>query len=168
MTGPLRVVRGIALAAGCLLVSLTAHVLAGGPLHLAPGFLAGGLLLSGFCVFLARLRATWREIATVMGLSQVFLHGFANLSAHEHVDLTATMVAAHAVAAVVTTALLAQGERGLWVLSGLFARLLHLPTWHVTPTEPPPRPRTETPAPARRAQAVLEVVGERGPPRPSF
>lgn len=168
MRGPLRVVRGIALAAGCLLVSLTAHVLAGGGLHLSPGFVAGGLLLSASCVFLARTYATTREIAVVVGLSQVFLHVFASLCAHDDASPSAGMVAAHLVAAVVVTALLAQGERAVWVLRGLLGRLLLLLKWHVATPSTPHAVRPCEPPLLLTAQAVAEAVGERGPPRPSF
>lgn len=156
------------LATACLLVSMTAHVAAGGRPHLSPGFVAGGLLLSAFCVFLARTYATIRDIAVVVGISQVFLHVFASLGAHEDASPSATMVLAHLVAGAVVTALLAQGEREVWVLSGLLGRLLRLLEWRVaTPVTPPAVGPCEPPL-LLAAQTVAEAVGERGPPRPSF
>lgn len=171
MAGPAvglpRYVRGTALSAACLLLSLAAHAAAGGHVRLGVGLWTAVLLLSAFCVLAANRRATPYEIGAVVAVSQVLLHVFAGLGGHptHSVDpATPGMWAAHLTAGTLMTVLLAQGERLVWVLFALFERLVRLAiVWPV-----PARPRTLA-VPHRvpdvpRIRVVAEPVGERGPP----
>ena len=134
--GTARILRGLLLAAGCLMIPSAAHAIAGGDLGLSGPYVVVAALLSGMCVALADRRRSLPFIATVVGLSQPVLHVLLSLSAHGNSEPWhggAPMVAAHAVAAAVVSLLLAGGEQVLWVL-GALRRRLDPACWRIAPT----------------------------------
>lgn len=178
----MRAVRGCTAAAVAVVIAATAHTLSGGgapPLWLLVAVTA---LAAPIAVALAGpAPALWRTGA-VVAVSQALLHtafaaiGSAPVAAarHDHgavalivesggVTVDAEMVAGHALAALVTTVLLAWGERMLRELARGVSRRLRLLTGH-TATLPA--------APSRAVPATLPAVpriqiaslSRRGPP----
>lgn len=180
-----RAARGWVAAAVATTLAAVSHGLADGAFPSLFGF-GASLLLAGSAgtLLTARTRSSWR-LAVTVGISQVLFHGvFASLGTptaavahhaahtlpaaasppvHEH----GTMWIAHAVAAVVTFALLAHAEsgahaivRGMRLLAG---RLLR---WIAAPTARLPRV-IPAHASARRAPRLLRDFSPlryRGPP----
>lgn len=168
--GLVRLARGTSLAGFCATLSLTAHVVAGGRWHMAPGMLVLSLLLAAVCVAAADRRRGFAGILTVVGLSQVVFHLLAGGGGHHHGAGSgggsgAGMVLAHAVAAVLVSAGLAHGERLLWSLYALLgvrrAAVLFRPLPVRRPSARPAGPGRIVPARSAfpRAGAVW-----RGPP----
>lgn len=121
--GLLRLVRGGVLATFCLLMSVGAHVAAGGSPPLSPGLLLCAALLAVICVAAADRRRGFAGIVAVAGVSQVVFHllsaGGEHGGAASVVTPAAGMVLAHVVATVVIGAALACGERLVWSLAAL-------------------------------------------------
>ncbi|WP_129668954.1 hypothetical protein [Phytoactinopolyspora endophytica] len=168
--GAARLARGSILAAVCLGMSMVAHVVAGGVVHVTSGMVAGGAALSAMCIAAADTRRSFGGILAVVLLSQVGLHLFAGAGGH-HVESagygwTMSMVASHAVAAVVVSAMLAYAERLVWALWSL-ARLPRVPRMG------DPVPAADGPVIGRAYRLVPTVgpilclggPGTRGPPR---
>jgi hypothetical protein len=92
--GALRLGRSAVLGAGCLLLALSAHVLAGGP---APSVLAVIVLavpVTCSCVLVTGRQAGLGRIGTVLGLTQVGLHqGFMALAHPDCAGTTASLPA---------------------------------------------------------------------------
>lgn len=179
----MRAVRGCTAAAVAVVIAATAHTLSGGgapPLWLLVAVTA---LAAPIAVALAGpAPALWRTGA-VVAVSQALLHtAFAAIGStaplaaarHDHgtvalivesggVTVDAEMVAGHALAALVTTVLLAWGERMLRGLARGVSRRLRLLTGH-TATVPaaPPRAVPATLPAVPRIQ--IASLSRRGPP----
>lgn len=162
-------VRGALLSGACLALSLAAHSAGGGDLHLPLGVVVFGLLLSGLCVAAADTRRSFGGILAVMAISQVVLHLVAGASAHHGGSAIANppglgMVAAHVVGALVTSAVLAHGERTVWTLWSLLRVTVVTPDLPVIPT-PPRTWGSRAPERVRAFRAFLKGGAEwRGPP----
>lgn len=178
-----RVARGAASAAVSTLVAATAHTLSGG---IAPLWLmvAAALLATPVSVLLVGRRPSTARTALVVLASQGLFHtffGFAGAadpslaSGHLHVGAAETaplphlhapslgMVAAHVLAAAVTLALLAHGERMLSALGRGILRLIR----RLTPVVPVlRRPVSAGVATSRRPgfSLVRGTLSLRGPP----
>lgn len=102
------------------------------------------------------------------GTSHDMAHGMAHDMAHGMpLAMPPRMLAAHLISGVVMTVLLAQGERLVWVLTGLFARLAGPRPRHDVVLELPDRPalRARYAVPDHPVRSVIrDAVGERGPP----
>lgn len=162
-----RLLRGLALALGCLGLPLAGHALVDGSLPDSPTALAVALLLTGMCVALADRRRGAAEIAVVVALSQPVLHVLFVLAGHGGPLWRGgwAMVLAHAIAAAVVVVLLAGAERVLWALEDLGRRVLG-PYDLVGPaplqaTAGAPRLRTRE---ATAVSLLHHVVVRRGPP----
>lgn len=173
--GLLRFVRGGVLAAFCLLLSLTAHVAGGGAPHLSSGLLVAGALLSVVCVAAADRQRGPGGIAAVLAVSQVLFHllsagGEHGAAASGTVAPSLTMVAAHALAALVVGLLLAHGERLVWSLVALCGVLRAILLVRLTLVGPPGTPLVPAAERATVGQGAFPRSGPawRGPPVPSI
>ncbi|TDC50019.1 hypothetical protein E1212_16495 [Jiangella ureilytica] len=166
-----RFVRGAVLAGFCLLLSLTAHVAGGGAPHLSSGLLVAGALLSAVCVAAADRQRGLGGIVAVLAVSQVVFHllsagGEHGAAANGTVTPSVSMVAAHALAAVVVGLLLAHGERLAWSLVALRVVLEAILLVRVTLVPPPSPPLVPAAARCPVRQGVFPRSGPawRGPP----
>lgn len=175
--GPARVARGLVASTVCLLLSFTGHVQAGGDCPDLGLLVVLGLLLTGLLVTLADRRRGPLAILGLVGGSQLALHALLQLlspahpaapmhplaaGAGMHSSLMAgagmhplLMFGAHALASVVTAAILAGAEAGVFTVAAAMARVL-------------PRPPARLPAipSASAAQALRTPVGEPTDARP--
>lgn len=179
------------LGGACLLLSLTGHVLAGGPAPSVPALLALAVPVACLCTLVTAERAGLTRIGLTLATTQVGLHEAFMLLAQPHCTVTGmtghglhghgaaapltcagpmamagpsvAMLLAHVVAAIGSAVLLAHGERLLWSFL----------TWlAVTLPQPTRRPltvalrRTLTSGVRRPARRLLAPggVGRRGPP----
>lgn len=175
-----RVIRGSAAALIATVIASTAHTLSGGGAPPVWLLLAVTALASPIAVALIGSRPSLPRLAATVALAQIMLHTAfaavgtdapAQLSGHAHglvplgeaVASPATgMTAGHVAAAVVTTLLLATGERMLAALGRGIRRLLRLPATRALALRAPGRP-----APVVRrvhAALILTSVSRRGPP----
>lgn len=190
--GALRLGRAALLGASCVLLSLTAHVLAGGALPSPLALLALTVPVACLSVLTTGERAGLPRIGLILAGTQVGLHEAFMLLAQPHCTvngmaghgsghvaqpLSATtcapamqmaggstaMLAAHAVAAIGTGLLLWHGERLLWAFVTWLAVALPRP---VAAQLTPVRDRPATPGVRRAAQLLAAIggVGRRGPP----
>jgi len=174
--GMLRVVRGVGLAVCCAALGVTGHALTSGQLP-APGpTVVCTVLLAMAGIALADRRRGLPAIAATVGGTQVGLHFLLLALAHDHTSHAApvlpagpvVMASVHAVAAIVTTLLLAGAERSLFTLTSLLGWLLRR-----LPVRPPAGLRARDPLvllPAVPATAgalrllLCRIHGRRGPP----
>ncbi|GAA3644870.1 hypothetical protein [Microbacterium marinilacus] len=183
-----RALRGAIWAGVATLLAATSHTLAGGD---APAILlvaAMAVLLTPVAGALARPRPGLGRLATTVTVSQVAFHAVFQLlgspidvsgagsASHAHHPLVLTltvadvpppgagMYAAHAVAALLTVALLWRGEHAVRSIARATAAVLRRAE---TPRVPVTRPPVLTLRPTTRrgiARAVLSPVSRRGPP----
>jgi hypothetical protein len=162
------VVRGSVLSGFSLLLSVSSHAVAGGSAHLSAGSVAGGLLVAAVSVAAADAQRRFRDIVAVVGLSQVALHVMAG-GGHAGAGVAAApevgMVAAHVLAAVLVSAVLAHGERLIWSLFSLLRvpRAQRLFRCVRTVATAVPEPRFPEP-PRLRPAFPRPGAGWRGPP----
>lgn len=182
-----RALRGVAASSVATLLAAASHTVAGGP---APAFLlvaAMIALLTPVAGALAGPRMSLSRLAAAALVSQAAFHGVFQLlgspsgtgaSAHierhgHHITLIAAsapapegagMYVAHAVAALVTVALLWRGERLVRAIARGAVALLR----RAAAPLPPAAPRLPRPLPAPAVAAVLPAllssVSRRGPP----
>lgn len=185
-----RVLRGGVAATVATLLAATSHTIAGGP---APAVLLIALmaaLLTPVASVIAGPRASLPRLAAAVLASQVAFHAAfqllgsptghhlaatAHVHTHGHLDPSmiagagaapegAGMYVAHAVAALLTTALLWRGERVVRAIAGAVIALLR--RTH-TPRAPHPAGRAPvrpTPSPAGAPAILLSSLSRRGPP----
>ena len=182
--GGARVARGLAAASVCALLTYCGHLAAGG---VAPdlGLLAVlGLLLAGFLVTLADRRRGPLAILILVGGSQLALHGLLQLLGGSHLAhagpsgnavtgaaaLIGThpllMLGAHALATVITSAMLAGAEDAVFTVAAALARAVPLVVT-APPATRPPGPTIPVTGPLdRRLRGVLgrRLHLRRGPP----
>jgi hypothetical protein len=163
-------VRAGLLALLTVLISVGGHALAGGPVHVSLPLMLGGAALGGMCVAAADVRRSFPEILAVVLLAQPPLHLLASIGAQHGSGATptghvsATMVLAHLAAALLASVLLADAERALWTLAGLF-RLAPIPqTVPLQPLVPPRLPVSDGDATPLGAVRLADSVCRRGPP----
>jgi hypothetical protein len=188
--GALRLGRAAVLGTCCLLLSLTAHVLAGGAAPSPVALLALAVPVGCLSILVTGERAGLARIGGTLAATQLGLHeGFMLLAqphcalpamaGHGHSALAGTtasctpampmagssvaMVAAHVAAAVATGLLLWQGERLLWALVTWLA--VTIPQ-AVDPLPVPDRRRARLLDVRRTARSLTTIggVGRRGPP----
>ncbi|WP_166349141.1 hypothetical protein [Phytoactinopolyspora limicola] len=167
--GHARVARGLTLSGLCLLLSLLAHVGAGGSIHVSLGLVLGGLGLSAICVAAADARRGFGAIIAVVGVSQIVFHLLAGLGGHHTHSVgqatTPVMLTYHAVATVLISAMLTKGETLIW---SLFSLLRITTAWRLV-QPPPSRPSWIRPtglsAPRRMTSVYTrQCASLRGPP----
>ncbi len=149
---------------------MTSHATAGGSTHLSAGSVVGGLLLAAVSIAAADAQRRFRDIVVVVGLSQVVLHLVADGS-HAGPGVVAApgigMIVAHAIAAVVVSAVLAHGERLIWSLFSLLRVPFAHRLFRCSASVPPARPRPRFSQPPRLLPAFPRPgAGWRGPPLP--
>lgn len=190
-----RVARGLLLAAASLFVASMSHVAAGGP---PPGPLA--LVLSSafslvFCMVVVGRVLSLLRLVTAVAFSQLLLHllfsldagGGTGMSTEHHgmmmtmsapvlstgaVEIDAGMWIAHAIAAVLTVAVIRGGHltaRAIRALAQPFLVLLR----QLLPVGIPPRPAARAHRCSRdllplHSRAWSGSLSRRGPPVPSF
>ncbi|WP_141711888.1 hypothetical protein [Jiangella alba] len=165
-----RLVRGAVLATFCLLMSMGAHVAAGGSPPLSPGLLLCAGLLVVSCVAAADRRRGFGGIVTVAGVSQVVFHLLSAGGDHGGSAAVVTpgpgMVLAHVVATLVVGAALACGERLVWSLAALcgVVRALRLVRCCPPPGPAPAAAAFAAPRPVRRWILARSGPAWRGPP----
>ena len=181
--GSARVARGLAAASVCALLTYCGHLAAGGA---APdlGLLAVlGLLLAGFLITLADRRRGPLAMLILVGGSQLALHGLLQLLSSSHLahaspsgnSVTGTaalvgthpllMLGAHALATVITSAMLAGAEDAVFTVAAALARAV--PLMVAPPPATPSPPTTPVTGPLdRRLRGVLgrRLHLRRGPP----
>lgn len=142
--------------------------MAGGAVHLSMPMLLGALGLGALCAAAADVRRSFGEIFTVVLLAQPVLHLLASMGGHgPHagaLSMTAPMAAAHVGAALVVSALLADAERAVWTLAGLFLPVRipqPVPFCHCAPPAIPTFDDAPTPL---FSVALASSVSRRGPP----
>lgn len=129
--GATRLLRGGLLAACCLLLGLSGHLVGGGGVPSAAPALLGGALVAAGCVAWAGRSRTFGQLVVAAAAAQGAFHLALSLSpAHAMHPLVPDlrMLAGHAVATVVMAAVLAYGD---WVLDA-FGRALN----RALPVEP--------------------------------
>jgi hypothetical protein len=190
--GATRLVRSAVLGTACLLLALSAHVLAGGQAPSVLALLVLSVPIGCACVLVTGRQVGLLRIGTVLGVTQVVLHeAFLSLaqsacapagtSIHAHGQSMAaacgtatagpmhmaaptwSMLAAHALAAAAVGLLLRQGERLLWAVVSWLAPA---PPLHSALLLPAAGLRPGAPAVRRSARSVAIPggVGLRGPP----
>lgn len=169
--------RGLAAAATCTLLSICGHAGAGGALPDAGLLLVLALLLAGFLITVADRRRGPIAILFMVGGSQLVLHGLLQMlgtHSHQSPDSGAEpllMTAAHAVATVVTAAVLAGAESAVfvvasvlsWTLTKVLLRPLSIPPGRPEPLTNPAQvtgPRDARP----RGALGRRLCPRRGPP----
>ena len=169
-TGTPRWARAGLLALLTVLISIGGHALGGGEVHLSLPLILGGAALGGICVAAADVRRSFPEILAVVLLAQPPLHLLASIGAHHGTagppssSVSVTMVLAHAAAALVVSVLLADAERALWTLAGLF-RLVPIPRPVSLRPLVPARVSVPDGEPTPLAGVLLaSSVSRRGPP----
>lgn len=164
-----RLLRGGLLAACCLLLGLSGHLVGGGGAPSAAPVLLGGALVAAGCVAWAGRPRSVRQLLTAAAAAQGAFHLTLSLApahpmpGHPLIpDLR--MLAGHAAATVVMVAVLAYGERVLDALARTAARALL-----VVPRDPEGYRPVRVPATGpddTTATGVLVAAGcpRRGPP----
>lgn len=164
-----RLARAGLLALLTVLISVGGHALAGGPVHLSMPMLLGAAGLGALCVAAADVRRSFGEIFAVVLLAQPVLHLLASMGGHgphaAPTPVTAGMAAAHAGAALVVSVLLADAERTLWMLAGLFVPVRLPGPPPACRCAPPAVPAVEDAPTPLFSVALASSVSRRGPPR---
>jgi hypothetical protein len=168
---PVQLLRGALLAALATLLTATGHVVAGGTLtDLTPFAVLVPLLATVFITLAERCRGTVAMLAA-LGAGQVCLHYLlVLLTAHDHGPAHAAvpagpMIAGHAVATLVTAAVVARADAAVTALvtavRRILPRRLRLPAVHVPlPTRPVP----DADVPLLASVALTAAHARRGPP----
>lgn len=185
----IRLARGWVVGVFATASAALSHAFAGGgtpsPLALAVGVVFGGMLGT----FALAARPSLPRLVIAVGVSQLAFHlAFSTLGAaasvvpavhqhgavmvaavpaHSHGD-PATMWVAHAIAGVLTLALLRAAERAGWRMLVEFARLVvssfRIPAAAPTPLPRVVAPRTETRVIPPLSATLTSAVSRRGPP----
>jgi len=180
----MRTLRGCAATAIAVTMAAAAHTLSGGGAPPAWLLIAATVLTAPLAVALIGATRSMIRLSTVVVLAQAVLHtafagvgtarpavgGTLTSAGHDHAHLLLSaagsadmrMTCGHALAAIVTIALLATGERMLAAIARGIRRLLRLPApSSQTPSVPACAP-SGIRAPLRAA--FLTAVSRRGPP----
>jgi hypothetical protein len=138
------VARGLAAATVCALLTYSAHRAAGGAMPDLGLLLVLSLLLAGFLITLADRRRGPLAILAMVGGSQLALHGLLQMLAGSHPEPAAelpgalwgalpgaltgplAMLGAHALATLLTAAVLAGAEDAVFTVAHALARALPL------------------------------------------
>jgi hypothetical protein len=136
--GGARVARGLAAASVCALLTYSGHRAAGGAMPDLGLLVVLTLLLAGFLVSMADRRRGPLAILVMLAGSQLALHGLLELLAGSHADPhagpaggspfsgTLGMLGAHAMATVLTAAVLSGAEDAVFTVAHALARALPL------------------------------------------
>ncbi|MDT7660815.1 MAG: hypothetical protein QOD04_371 [Pseudonocardiales bacterium] len=185
--GGARVARGLSAASVCALLTYGGHRAAGGALPDLGLLIVLALLLAGFLITLADRRRGPLAILVLVGGSQLALHGLLQLlgGSHEHTAAAGSpglpglpgslavpalmpvlMFGAHALATVITAAVLAGAEAAVFTVAHALARVLPLSLSMPRTPEPPGRPGVVTGPLDARLRGVLgrRLHLRRGPP----
>lgn len=185
--GGARVARGLSAASVCALLTYGGHRAAGGALPDLGLLVVLALLLAGFLITLADRRRGPLAILVLVGGSQLALHGLLQLlgGSHEHTAtagspglpglpgllaapalMSVLMFGAHALATVITAAVLAGAEAAVFTVAHALARVLPLALSMPRTPEPPGRPGVVTGPLDARLRGVLgrRLHLRRGPP----
>lgn len=179
-TGLLRGVRAGVLTVPTVGTAVLGHAAVDGCSSAFAVFVAAGLCWPAAVALLARQRRLPALLGWVLG-AQLLSHavlsalcgdggqgGQGGLAGHVLATATPAMLTAHFAAALVTGAVLARADAGLWVARGLLraaGRLLHRPRAVLpAPSSPAPRPAARRVVPP--AQVAQTVPSRRGPPVP--
>jgi hypothetical protein len=187
--GYARVTRGLSAASVCALLTYGGHRAAGGALPDLGLLIVLALLLGGFLVTLADRRRGPLAILTLVGGSQLALHGLLQLlgGSHDHaapagspgspgtgllaapalmLGAPVLMLGAHALATVVTAAVLAGAEEAVFTVAHALARVLPLALSMPRSPEPTGRPGVVAGPLDARLRGVLgrRLNLRRGPP----
>lgn len=185
--GGARVARGLSAASVCALLTYGGHRAAGGALPDLGLLIVLALLLAGFLITLADRRRGPLAILVLVGGSQLALHGLLQLlgGSHEHAATAGSpglpglpgslavpalmpvlMFGAHALATVITAAVLAGAEAAVFTVAHALARVLPLALSMPRTPEPPGRPGVVTGPMDARLRGVLgrRLHLRRGPP----
>lgn len=185
--GGARVARGLSAASVCALLTYGGHRAAGGALPDLGLLIVLALLLAGFLITLADRRRGPLAILVLVGGSQLAMHGLLQLlgGSHEHAAsagspglpglpgslavpalLPVLMFGAHALATVITAAVLAGAEAAVFTVAHALARVLPLALSMPRTPEPPGRPGVVTGPMDARLRGVLgrRLHLRRGPP----
>ena len=182
--GGARVARGLSAASVCALLTYGGHRAAGGALPDLGLLIVLALLLAGFLITLADRRRGPLAILVLVGGSQLALHGLLQLlgGSHEHAAAAGSpglpgslavpalmpvlMFGAHALATVITAAVLAGAEAAVFTVAHALARVLPLSLSMPRTPEPPGRPGVVTGPLDARLRGVLgrRLHLRRGPP----
>jgi hypothetical protein len=185
--GGARVARGLSAASVCALLTYGGHRAAGGALPDLGLLVVLALLLAGFLITLADRRRGPLAILVLVGGSQLALHGLLQLlgGSHQHATapgspgspgtgllavpalMPALMLGAHALATVITAAVLAGAEAAVFTVAHALARVLPLAlSMPRTPEAPGRRPGVVTGPLDARLRGVLgrRLHLRRGPP----
>lgn len=165
--------RALVVAAACVGVTLSAHVFAGGMVLPPRSLLLVYAAVGAVTYAVSGRRWTFGRLLLALGAAQVVLHpAFDVLGGGTPMGSTsATMVAAHLLAAVLLAMVMARGEAVLWRTAELVAELLRplaavfsirgpVPAGTVLPALPAPAPELRVPA-----SLVVAPSTERAPPR---
>jgi hypothetical protein len=185
--GGARVARGLSAASVCALLTYGGHRAAGGALPDLGLLIVLALLLAGFLITLADRRRGPLAILVLVGGSQLAMHGLLQLlgGSHEHAAsagspglpglpgslavpalMPVLMFGAHALATVITAAVLAGAEAAVFTVAHALARVLPLALSMPRTPEPPGRPGVVTGPMDARLRGVLgrRLHLRRGPP----
>ncbi|WP_445186552.1 hypothetical protein ACTXG6_04815 [Pseudonocardia sp. Cha107L01] len=182
--GGARVARGLSAASVCALLTYGGHRAAGGALPDLGLLIVLALLLAGFLITLADRRRGPLAILVLVGGSQLALHGLLQLlgGSHEHTAsagssglpgslavpalMPVLMFGAHALATVITAAVLAGAEAAVFTVAHALTRVLPLSLSMPRTPEPPGRPGVVTGPLDARLRGVLgrRLHLRRGPP----
>lgn len=185
--GGARVARGLAAATVCALLTYSGHHAAGGAMPDLGLLLVLSVLLAGFLITLADRRRGPLAILAMVGGSQLALHGLLQLLAGSHPEpahpgasapLSAAlagaltgplaMLGAHALATLLTAAVLAGAEDAVFTVAHALARALPLTCSAPRAVELPSRLSAVTGPLDGRLRGVLgrRLHLRRGPPGP--
>lgn len=172
-SAPCRLLRALVVAAACVGITLSAHVLAGGMVVPAHSLLFVYAAVGAVTYAVSRRRWTFGRLVIALGGAQVVLHpAFGVLADGGPMgSMDTTMIAAHGVAAFVLAAVMARGDAVLWrtaqavvallrPLVALLRVLVPVGTDAVLPACPAPAPDLRVPA-----GLVVAPSTERAPPR---
>lgn len=160
-----------------MLLSIYGHASSGGELPGAGLLCVLGLLLAGFLIALADRRRGPLAVLVMVGGAQLALHALLQLfgGAHSHMPAMhgagphpLLMTAGHALATVVTAAVLAGAESAVFTVAAVLARALPRPSAALPTPDVPARLAPVATPPGVRASgvAVARLYRRRGPPAP--
>lgn len=124
--GPLRLVRALVVAAVCVGITLSAHLLAGGMVVPARSLLVVHGAVAAVTYAVSAGRWSFGRLLVALGAAQIVLHPtFGLLAGRAPMGSGDTrMLAAHGVAAFVAAAVMARGDALLWCTARVVAALL--------------------------------------------
>jgi hypothetical protein len=170
-SGWLRVARGAVVGLTAMGLSVGGHVVGGGSLPTSTtAAVLLGLAISG-SVALSGRRWTFTALTSVLLGVQVVCHvalaGHSGSHNHQH-GVSASMVVAHVLAALVTAVALSRGESWCWQLVALLGRPVHVARVFSARTHPGPGAPSLPPAVGSlavlRSLLLADAQPRRGPP----